>query len=45
MGTRQVFADISGSREKLERLHAEIGPHVSKRVTFFLAACQHGGIG
>jgi AcrR family transcriptional regulator len=30
--------------EKLDRLHAEIGPHVSQRVTFFLAACRHGGI-
>jgi AcrR family transcriptional regulator len=31
--------------EKLEGLHAEIRPHVSKRVAFFLAACRHGGIG
>jgi hypothetical protein len=30
--------------EKLDSLHAEIGTHVSKRVTFFLAACRHGGI-
>jgi AcrR family transcriptional regulator len=31
--------------EKLDRLRAEIGPHVSQRVAFFLAACRHGGIG
>jgi AcrR family transcriptional regulator len=30
--------------EKLDGLHAGIGQHVSKRVTFFLAACRHGGI-
>jgi AcrR family transcriptional regulator len=30
--------------ESLETLHAEIGPHVSHRVAFFLAACRHGGI-
>jgi AcrR family transcriptional regulator len=30
--------------EKLDRLHAEIGPHVAQRVAFFLAACRHGGI-
>jgi AcrR family transcriptional regulator len=30
--------------EKLDGLHAEVGSHVSKRVTFFLAACRHGGI-
>jgi len=30
--------------ESLEALHAEIVPHVSKRVVFFLAACRHGGI-
>jgi AcrR family transcriptional regulator len=32
------------SGEKLDRLHAEISPHVSQRVAFFLAACRHGGI-
>jgi AcrR family transcriptional regulator len=30
--------------EKLDSLHAGLGQHVSKRVTFFLAACRHGGI-
>ena len=30
--------------ERLETLHAEIGPHVSQRVAFFLAACRNGGI-
>jgi AcrR family transcriptional regulator len=32
------------SGESLELLHAEIGPHVSQRVDFFLAACRNGGI-
>jgi AcrR family transcriptional regulator len=27
--------------EPLKTLHAEIGPHVSERVAFFLAACRH----
>jgi hypothetical protein len=30
--------------EKLELLHVEIGPHVARRVTFFLTACRHGGV-
>ncbi len=30
--------------EKLEALHEEIVPRVSQRVTFFLAACRHGGV-
>jgi AcrR family transcriptional regulator len=30
--------------EKLQSLHAEIGPHVERSVAFFLAACRHGGI-
>jgi AcrR family transcriptional regulator len=30
--------------EKLESLHADIVPHVSQRVVFFLAACRHGGV-
>jgi len=25
-------------------LHTEIGPHVARSVTFFLAACRHGGV-
>jgi hypothetical protein len=31
--------------EKLEPLCAEIRPHVMRSVTFFLAACRHGGVG
>ena len=30
--------------EKLEQLCAEIKPHVTRSVTFFLAACRHGGV-
>jgi AcrR family transcriptional regulator len=30
--------------EKLEALCAEIEPHVAKTVSFFLAACRHGGV-
>jgi AcrR family transcriptional regulator len=30
--------------EKLKPLRAEIGPHVTRSVAFFLAACRHGGI-
>ena len=30
--------------EKLKSLQAEIAPHVARRVAFFLAACQHGGV-
>ena len=33
------------SGEDLETLHAEIGPYISQRVAFFLAACRHGGLG
>ena len=32
------------SGENLETLRAGIGPHVSQKVAFFLAACRHGGI-
>ena len=31
--------------EDLKVLQSEIGPHVSQRVAFFLAACRHGGLG
>jgi AcrR family transcriptional regulator len=31
--------------EQFETLCAEIGPHVSRSVAFFLAACRHGGVG
>jgi AcrR family transcriptional regulator len=30
--------------EKLKRLCAEIKPHVTRSVAFFLAACRHGGV-
>jgi AcrR family transcriptional regulator len=30
--------------DHLKTLHAEIGPHVSQRVAFFLSACRPGGI-
>jgi AcrR family transcriptional regulator len=30
--------------EMIESLRAEIGPHVARSVTFFLAACRHGGV-
>jgi AcrR family transcriptional regulator len=30
--------------EKLERLCAEIRPHATRSVAFFLAACRHGGV-
>jgi AcrR family transcriptional regulator len=30
--------------EKLEPLRAEIGPHVTRSVAFFLAACRHDGV-
>ena len=30
--------------EKLEQLCAEIKPHVTRSVAFFLAACRHGGV-
>jgi AcrR family transcriptional regulator len=30
--------------QKLKPLRAEIGPHVARSVTFFLAACRHGGV-
>jgi AcrR family transcriptional regulator len=30
--------------EKLETLRAQIEAHVASRVTFFLAACRHGGV-
>jgi AcrR family transcriptional regulator len=38
----QLMRALSG--EPLEALQAEIGPHVSQRVAFFLAACRHGGM-
>ena len=30
--------------EKLKQLCAEIKPHVTRSVAFFLAACRHGGL-
>lgn len=30
--------------EPRESLRAEIGPHVARRIAFFLAACRHGGV-
>jgi len=30
--------------QKLETLRAEIGPHVTRSVAFFLAACRNGGV-
>ena len=33
------------SGEDLETLHAAIGPYISQRVAFFLAAWRHGGLG
>jgi AcrR family transcriptional regulator len=30
--------------EKVEILHAEIGPHVARSVAFFLAGCRGGGV-
>ncbi len=33
------------SGEDLETLNAEIGPYISQRVAFFLAACRNGGLG
>ena len=30
--------------EKLKQLCAEIGPHVTRSIAFFLAACRHGGV-
>jgi AcrR family transcriptional regulator len=38
----QLMRALSG--EHLKTLHAEIGPHVSQRVAFFLGACRNGGI-
>lgn len=31
--------------EQLEALRAEVKSHVARTVTFFLAACRHGGAG
>jgi hypothetical protein len=31
--------------EKLESLRAEIKSHIAATVPFFLAGCQHGGVG
>ena len=39
----QLLRALSG--EHLKTLQAEIGPHVSQRVAFFLGACRNGGIG
>ncbi len=39
----QLIRALSG--EHLKTLHAEIGSHVSQRVSFFLSACRNGGIG
>lgn len=30
--------------ETLESLRDEIGPHIARRVAFFLTACRHGGV-
>ena len=30
--------------KNLDALREEIGPHVARNVTFFLAACRHGGV-
>ena len=30
--------------EKLKQLRAEIGPHVTRSIAFFLTACRHGGV-
>jgi len=30
--------------EKLKLLRAEIGPHVTRSIAFFVAACMHGGV-
>jgi hypothetical protein len=30
--------------EKLKSLRTETTPHVARSVTFFLAACRHGGV-
>jgi AcrR family transcriptional regulator len=38
----QLLRALSG--EHLTTLHAEIGPHVSQRVAFFLNACRNDGI-
>jgi hypothetical protein len=38
----QLLRALSG--EPLKTLHAEIGPHVSQRVAFFLSACRNDGI-
>lgn len=38
----QLMRALSGEHQKT--LHAEIGPHVSQRVAFFLSACRNGGI-
>jgi AcrR family transcriptional regulator len=50
--TTQLFLDLvllplfmrALTGEKLKQLHAEIGPHLARRVSFFLAACRHGGV-
>jgi hypothetical protein len=31
--------------ERLELVQAEVETHVARTVTFFLAACRHGGVG
>jgi AcrR family transcriptional regulator len=38
----QMFRALFG--EKLEQLSAQIRPHVTRSVAFFLAACRHGGV-
>jgi AcrR family transcriptional regulator len=38
----QLLRALSG--EQLKTLRAEIGPHVSQRVAFFLSACRNDGI-
>jgi hypothetical protein len=50
--TAEVFVDLvvlplllrALHGEKLNSLCAEIEPHVTRSVGFFLAACRHGGI-
>ena len=37
--TRALFG------EQLDALRAEVQPHVTRAVRFFLAACRHGGVG
>ena len=38
LATRALFG------EKLKQLRAEIGPHATRSIAIFLAACRHGGV-